>query len=504
MLLDDARAVKLGTVNIRRMMKEGFEVWPKTPVDITAVATRWDQVSLTIIPPMIGADSYVIRRNGTQIYADVGLTFLDTLLMPDTTYIYTVDAIDSGVVRSSGLDSVKTPVRAKPVLSGSSSRWDQVALSWTDPDGGSVDKYRLKRGTTEIYKDTPKLHTDAYPASSLMPSTAYSYTVEALRGATVISTSAAVSVTTAEHTDMGLTYSGLTHDYVLLTWADTTQYTIDKYSVYQNDATWVEDSTSAGDKAAGIGGLAASTGYSYTVRAYRNGTEIPPRDSTSFTTAAAPPPPTSTGYAETSKTHITSGGYTGITQRNLEGGSLTFPYGGTMTSIVIAVWGYNDGNNPSGNGRVEPWVGGVARQHSVIGNVNVGQTNELGLENIGFAAGTHSVGMRVGGSTPEIPSWGQVEWDVYSPYSNWKTQVYVDGIHYWYYTAADDPDELARRRALPWWDESLLGRDTHTVSRADSDTGEFTAVRITDKETGELLVEWEAPPKPEQQIAPEA
>jgi len=171
----------------------------------------------------------------------------------------------------------KTPV----TLASSSTIWDKVVLTWTAPTVGASD-YILKRDGAQIYSGTALTFTDTLR----LQSTAYTYTLEAYKGAVKQST-ATKAQTTPAHGDLGLGYSQLAWSSALLSWTDTTQGSIDKYSVYKSDATWVEDSTSAADKSAAVG-LVASTAYSYTVRAYRSGVEVGPRDTVSFTSPARP------------------------------------------------------------------------------------------------------------------------------------------------------------------------------------------------------------------------
>ena len=499
MLLDDARSVKLGTTTVHRMMKEGFEVWPKTPVALAAGATRWDTVVLRITPPMVAADTYVIKRDGTQIHEGLELFWIDmypdSALLPSTTYNYTVDAMDNGAVRSTGSASVTTPARADMGLVVASSRWDTTTSTWTDTSAGSIDEYFLQRtGTTGV---SLPITTASYTESVLFPSTAYTYTLQAKRDGVVISTDTA-DVTTAAYAVPVITLTSPDYSTMQIRWTASTEGTVDWYELHRC-APGVEDwslleSEPAADKARDEGGLAENRTYQYLVRSFRGG-KPPPNGSgvqiggdataqsttrtRSWGTAEGGPAP---GYGAYGKT--TTAVY------DVEGNQINLPYNSTVYSMKSWVWGYGQ------NARVEPKFGGISFGIEYI--IPPGQNWNYFATNIYYSSGVKTSGMRLGGS-----NWGYAEWTgwvaqnnyimpgIYSHTTNgvaYGGYICTHSVSYWHYpTLADQP----QMRDVPWWNESLAERATHTTTWTDEETGEITKVLIKDYLTDEILVAWE-------------
>jgi fibronectin type 3 domain-containing protein len=78
---------------------------PAAPVNVAATATSGTQVTVTwsenVPPNGLPIASYNIFRGTsptglTQLAARTGLTFIDTGVLPNTTYYYAVEAVDSG------------------------------------------------------------------------------------------------------------------------------------------------------------------------------------------------------------------------------------------------------------------------------------------------------------------------------------------------------------------------------------------------------------------------
>jgi hypothetical protein len=83
-------------------------VWSRTPTTLAAVPLSTSQVRLTWTAPGAGADSYRLRRGGTQIYAGPALTFTDSGLPAGTAFTWTVDALRGGVVVSTATANAST------------------------------------------------------------------------------------------------------------------------------------------------------------------------------------------------------------------------------------------------------------------------------------------------------------------------------------------------------------------------------------------------------------
>ena len=172
-------------------------------------------------------------------------------------------------------------VKAAPVvLTATAAAWDKVNLSWNSTAAGAT--YIVKRGGTVIYNNGT---ANSFQDTVLMPSTGYSYTIDAYLGGTLTSSSSA-SATTPARADIGTYYQNLAWNYAEIGWTDSQQNSVDQYDTYLNNV-YQETSSSPSDHLSGVG-LAASTAYTGMVVSYRGGVEIAPRGYTSFTSPARP------------------------------------------------------------------------------------------------------------------------------------------------------------------------------------------------------------------------
>src|SRR3984957_17325860 len=246
-----------------------------------------------------------------------------------------------------GACSSCTTVPSAPTgLSDSLTTSTGTTLTWTavaPPANCSISSYKILKGGISIGTATGT----SFAVTGLAPSTAYSFTVEATDSDGSSSPSSAVNVTTLANScttkpsaPTGLTSSGTTSSSTNLSWNAVTppaNCTISSYTVLQGGTSI---GTATGTSFA-VGGLAASTNYSFTVEA----------TDTAGTSAASP---------ATSVTTLSSGG----------GGSCdatwssTAVYTAGMTAslngenYVANFW--TQGNNPStnngGSGSGEPWT----------------------------------------------------------------------------------------------------------------------------------------------------
>jgi len=359
--------------------------------------------------------------------------------------------------------------RGLPVLSSTSTIWDKVVLTWTAPAVGASN-YILKRDGTQIYSGTALTFTDTL----LSQSTAYTYTLEAYKGAVKQST-ATKAQTTVAHGALGLTYSQLSYNYVLLSWVDSTQGSIDQYQSYVNGV-YQQTSTSAADKADGIG-LAESTAYTGEIRAYRSGVEVLPRGTVAFSTPARPRA-NGTAYSNVSWESFT--GYTASTPHNLGGNNIGVGVGGTFTNLVALVYGRGGVAF-----RGEPYINGVKGAQQVY---TVGRSHTNWPFNLGFAAGTFTTSVLVGGT-----NWGTAEW---SPWTGqvWNYYCQTNQLDYWYYTSRGTMMTMASDNEwmTPELADEMADQSQHMLSWSD-ESGMITKVQIGNPETGGLYVDWVDP-----------
>lgn len=498
-IANEGDAYYKGTTPVTRIYAGDIEVWPMLDdIVLTVTSNRWDRQ--TVSWNNVGeVENYILYKDGVEVKRHpTDLSYLATGLSPLTSYTWRIEAIKFGVVKKTDTETFSTIAYADPALVGSSPAWWCNDLSWTDSTQGSVDWYKLYSGSTVIM-DRAASSGKTFRHQNLLPSTPYSYKLECIRGGTsgtVIKTDT-VSVTSGGRT-LSLSGYAAAWNNNRLDWTDSDGSTLTEYHLWRDGVgyTWI----SPGARSYNDTGVGENQYHTYQIQGHRSGVLIAPASNVIGITT--PARPTSTGYAKTGYTRISSGGWTQSTQCNPSGGNLSFPVGGTMTSMTLAAWGYS-----GSNARIRPYVGGVARQDSIVGpGTNSTSTWNTIPINVGFGAASHSVGMRTGGSDPAngISDFGRCEWDTWSPYSDYKTQVYIDGINYWFYSGREAVDDMRR---TPWWREELAEpvetRSLHIETTNDPVSGEFLTAVITDKETGEVLVDWGMRPVPAEEI-PEA
>lgn len=522
-------------------------VWARTSVGLTAAPLAWDRVKVDWTPPGPGADSYVLKRNGTQIYAGTALTFTDTLLNPATSYTYLLTAIRAGSDAGSSTVVATTPARADMGLATGTVTWSSVPLTWTDTSGGSIDSYAILRGGVQVYSGA--VATKAFTDTGLSGGTTYAYTLQAKRSGAVISTDT-VSATTSSRPAMSMTTSAVAWDRATLTWTDTAgdadQYILKRGStqVYSGTAktftdtllnqstsyTWTLEARKSGgllgtttattttpayadlgltaSAAAwnqvnlswaakngsidefilkrgtttiytGTGtsksdtGLAASTGYSYTLYARRSAVEI----KTDTASATTPARPTSSGSVY--GPGAGSGYYwTQSTAKTLTSTNVSMPVSGYVSAFNLLISGYG------ATGICNPHMDGTYFGERTIGSTTAGSPGwtDISGGNRSLGAGAHSIGCNTGGNSSYKSQW--------KPYSGGSSTTVTWGqVNYWYYSALERFEEL---RVHPWWRHDFEDvPETHIETWVD-ESGQTIRARITDKQTGDLLGEWEA------------
>lgn len=174
-------------------------VAPTVPGAATLASSNYDRVTITwgkSTDAASGMKGYNIYRNGTQIhFANSAVpptntqSFTDIGLTERTLYRYKVDAVDMANNKSAMTAEVSittgerpptpdtTPPGVPTGLTGTSTA-NSVTLTWVKPaDNVGVTSFKVYRGTTVL--PTVNVPAVTITDSNLVPSTTYSYTVEA-------------------------------------------------------------------------------------------------------------------------------------------------------------------------------------------------------------------------------------------------------------------------------------------------------------------------------------
>jgi len=179
---------------------------PSAPTGLAASGTTSSSTNLSwtaVTAPTGCTVSYSVLQGGTSIATPTTNSDAVTGLNFSTTYSFTVKATDaagssaaSSAVSVTTLASSCTTVPSVPTGLAASGTTDSTTnLTWTAvtaPTGCTVS-YKILQGGTSIATST----TASGTVSSLSPSTAYSFTVEATDAAGTSAASSAVNVTTS-------------------------------------------------------------------------------------------------------------------------------------------------------------------------------------------------------------------------------------------------------------------------------------------------------------------
>ncbi len=292
---------------------------PSTPTGLTANAVSASQINLSwsASTDNVAVTGYRVRRNGTLLTTLGNVTtYQDTGLTASTTYSYSVRALDAAGNVSPISSSASATTRAAPDttapstptgLTANAVSASQINLSWSaSTDNVAVTGYRVFRGGVLLITLG---NATTFQNTGLTASTAYSYRVQAIDAAGNVSAqSTAASATTpvaadtiAPSTPTGLTANAVSASQINLSWsASTDNVAVTGYRVRRNGTllTTLGNVTTYQNT-----GLAASTTYSYSVRALDAAGNVSPISSlASATTRAAPDttaPSTPTGLTAT-------------------------------------------------------------------------------------------------------------------------------------------------------------------------------------------------------------
>src|SRR6478752_4755550 len=179
-----------------------------TTVTGTVVSTSRIDVSWSGATDNVGVTGYHLFRDGVQIADQAGTSFTDSTASPDTSYSYTVVAVDAAgnVSPASAPATVSTtgapdgtPPSQPGNLTATAASSSQVNLTWTaSTDNVAVTGYRVYRDGTQLQTPTPPDATPptTYTDDTAQPGTAYSYQVSAVDAAGNESAKASAAVST--------------------------------------------------------------------------------------------------------------------------------------------------------------------------------------------------------------------------------------------------------------------------------------------------------------------
>ena len=175
-----------------------IETVPLSPTNLSALAISDSQISLTWNPPInaTGITGYQIEyKTDSASYSILSITgnlttYLNTGLLPNTTYTYRVSAINSaGIGNSSNEYSITTPsipiqtyIPSSPVILGVTKISNtSLQIIWTTPsdNGGTpITGYLIQRNGTTIITNTSSNQT-SYTDTNLLPNHQQTYQVAA-------------------------------------------------------------------------------------------------------------------------------------------------------------------------------------------------------------------------------------------------------------------------------------------------------------------------------------
>lgn len=163
---------------------------PSAPTGLTSPTRTMTSVNLswTASTDNVGVTGYRIYRGGTQVGTSTTTSFSDTGLASNTTYVYTVAAVDAAAnvsAQSTGLSVTTLADTTAPTAPGAptvtSKSASSVSLAWTaSTDNVGVTGYRVYRNGTQVGTTTGLTYTDT---AGITAGASFSYAVAAIDGA---------------------------------------------------------------------------------------------------------------------------------------------------------------------------------------------------------------------------------------------------------------------------------------------------------------------------------
>ena len=291
---------------------------PSTPTGLVATAVSVTQINLSWSPSTdnVAVTAYQVFRGGALV-ASLGnvTTYQDGSLNANTTYAYTVQALDAAgnasaqstpasATTAAALDTIPPTIPTN--LLGNAISATQINLSWSpSTDNVAVANYRLYRNSVQV----ATLTSTTWQDTGRSPATTYTYTADAvdvsgnasgLSAAVTVSTPSAPD-TTPPTTPSGLVATAVSDTKINLSWGPSTDNVgVAGYRVIRNGSllTTLASVTTWQDN-----GLNAATTYTYRVQALDAAGNVSPQsNAASATTQPTPdttPPTTPTGVSAT-------------------------------------------------------------------------------------------------------------------------------------------------------------------------------------------------------------
>ena len=236
---------------------------PATPGNLTVTAISETSVTLTWNTE-VGATSYQLMRDGTQIHTGFDPIFTDSGRTSATAYNYTVKSTNasgsspvSAVTVGTTSAAAASPPAAPTGLNVGGATVATLDISWNAV--ADATSYQLFRDGTSIYTGTALTFMD----SGLAAATTYTYNVSASNSAGTGSNSGPAQGTTVPTTPGGLAVSGATETTLTISWSASTGAA--SYELFRDGALVYTDTTpSLSYTNAGLSGGAT---YSYQVQA---------------------------------------------------------------------------------------------------------------------------------------------------------------------------------------------------------------------------------------------
>jgi fibronectin type 3 domain-containing protein len=323
-------------------------VAPLAPSNLTTTTASASQINLswTASTDNIAVTGYRIERcqnagcsNFVQIQTSTSASYSDTGLSPATSYSYRVRATDaqgnlSGYSNTAS-GATDTPPTAPSTLAATAASGTQINLTWTASTSSiGISNYLLERcqgAGCSNFAQIGTSTTTTYSDTGLTPATTYSYRARATDTHNNLSgysntTSAATLDTVLPSAPSNLTSTTISTSQINLAWtASTDNVSVTGYRVERCQgagcSTFTEIATPAGTSYNNTG-LAASTTYSYRVRATDAAGNLSGYSNVTTATTQATPPANGPAAAYA----FTEG--TGSTTADASGNSLT----GTLTN----------------------------------------------------------------------------------------------------------------------------------------------------------------------------
>ena len=341
-LYDDGAQVsyKLDAAGNRTQVTSAAATPVNAPTGLTAQPASDNSVALswTAATGGTGQFTYYLYRNGTQLPQSITTTSTtDAGLAPNTSYSYTVSAVDSDGSPTPQTSSVSATTYAIPVIAsftGTQASSSQINLSWSasDAHGPGLTGFKLYRGGSIIGAFAAA--TTSYTDTGLSPGTSYSYQLSTTDSAGDIVTANTSVSTYPPPVISGLTVTSASSTSMILTWSgsDTGGPGGLIYSVARGSTPLSCTTSPCTDS-----GLAAGTQYSYTVTASDSAGDQSNASGSQYTVPSAPGAIAVSSVSTTTATISWAAAAGTVTnyQYSLNGGA-TWSSTGTALSASIA------------------------------------------------------------------------------------------------------------------------------------------------------------------------